>query len=847
MIDTKAEENAVYNELLARGYAGTIDTHFWLGLRQIEALKNGQVDQGWMWLDGRPLDPAMANWRPTEPNDWNGSGGVENGDEDYAQFDFDPSGITWNDMADNGGGGNSWPIFEFTGTTAVKWYKQEVGGVKTEITGFTSNSLKINPASTTTYFYEVEAAGLSTCSTSITITVNDPPTLLSATNMVACDNNLDGDPTNTNKAAFDLAQQKDDILSSSSSPDRKVFFYESNPKALAVADSVSTSSLYTNIQNPQTLHYRIQNTVTGCFSATVGTFDLIVQDLPPEISISDFRECDDTSAGNDKDGKRVFDLTQKTSEVFTALGGTTADYEISYHLSLTDAQDPSTAVTSYITADYTDEKEIFVRIKSNATGCVRYDNSFNVGVDKLPELTGTSYLVEQCETDGEFKYNLTTVAPRFSSNYMNETFEFYRDAGLTNQIINPESFTAATTTNIYLKIINNDTGCERFDDQAEGASNIVLTLMIGTNSVPTTFSPLRFIRCFDSETDPTPGYDTFGIPVFEDIADALILASPSYNAPNVEVMFYESQEDAIFQQNEIASFNNGVLNLIAPYTNSDQFNQEIWAGVEDIGLTTITCLGRLKVADLIVTPNPTFDLPEEFVFCKNYGFDTISVTNPSDAYTYAWERNGVAIPLQTSQDLTITQGGTYSVTATNPTTGCSTTKIVGVMESEKAYMEPEYITVYDLTGDGSNRIEIRTGVDLLGIGDYEFALNDGPFQDNPIFENVSPGIHTVVVRDKNGCGIQEINVSVIGYTNFFTPNGDNKNDTWQILGVSDVFQSESIIYIFDRHGRLMAQIAADGAGWDGTYNGTPMPADDYWFQVKLEDGRSFTGHFSLVR
>jgi gliding motility-associated-like protein len=56
-----------------------------------------------------------------------------------------------------------------------------------------------------------------------------------------------------------------------------------------------------------------------------------------------------------------------------------------------------------------------------------------------------------------------------------------------------------------------------------------------------------------------------------------------------------------------------------------------------------------------------------------------------------------------------------------------------------------------------------------------------------------------------------------------------------------------LIYIFDRHGRLMAQIPADGIGWDGTYNGSALPADDYWFRVKLQDGRSFTGHFSLVR
>ncbi len=258
-----------------------------------------------------------------------------------------------------------------------------------------------------------------------------------------------------------------------------------------------------------------------------------------------------------------------------------------------------------------------------------------------------------------------------------------------------------------------------------------------------------------------------------------------------------------------------------------------------------TCIVEEYIT-LQVNENPVLDLPEDLVFCQNLGYDTIYVINPSATYTYEWARNGVP-STQTTQNLIITDGGTYTVTATNPVTGCSTTKAVEVYKSEIALFEPEDITVYDLTGDGSNRIEINNSTSALGIGDYEFALNDNPYQDSPVFENVPPGVHTLSVKDKNGCGILRHEVSVIGYPFYFTPNGDGKNDTWQILGVNTTFQPSSIVYIFDRHGRLMAQLSAGGNGWDGSYNGAPMPADDYWFRTKLEDGRSFTGHFSLVR
>ncbi|MBY0486136.1 MAG: T9SS type B sorting domain-containing protein, partial [Flavobacteriaceae bacterium] len=57
------------------------------------------------------------------------------------------------------------------------------------------------------------------------------------------------------------------------------------------------------------------------------------------------------------------------------------------------------------------------------------------------------------------------------------------------------------------------------------------------------------------------------------------------------------------------------------------------------------------------------------------------------------------------------------------------------------------------------------------------------------------------------------------------------------------------IYIFDRFGKLIKQISPDGAGWDGTYNGQPLPSTDYWFTVDYMESidKQFKAHFSLKR
>jgi valyl-tRNA synthetase len=71
-----------------------------------------------------------------------------------------------------------------------------------------------------------------------------------------------------------------------------------------------------------------------------------------------------------------------------------------------------------------------------------------------------------------------------------------------------------------------------------------------------------------------------------------------------------------------------------------------------------------------------------------------------------------------------------------------------------------------------------------------------------------------------------------------------------------------IVEIFDRHGKLLfiqrvgsfntgGTNTVDGdefEGWDGEYNGHPMPSDDYWYLITLEDIRKqYTGHFTLKR
>src|SRR5690606_33993026 len=119
-------------------------------------------------------------------------------------------------------------------------------------------------------------------------------------------------------------------------------------------------------------------------------------------------------------------------------------------------------------------------------------------------------------------------------------------------------------------------------------------------------------------------------------------------------------------------------------------------------------------------------------------------------------------------------------------------------------------------------------------GSFVYQLDNGPIQESNVFTNVPGGIHSFTVYDVNGCIDPVVFTDVIhlvNYPHFFTPNGDGINDTWNIFDLT-ISQDQAKIFIFDRYGKLLTQIAPAGIGWHGTYNGKPVPASDYWFVVE---------------
>ena len=427
-----------------------------------------------------------------------------------------------------------------------------------------------------------------------------------------------------------------------------------------------------------------------------------------------------------------------------------------------------------------------------------------VTVQELPIANNITIL--QCDDsvqDGITSFNLTNSEEDITGETIGtRDVNYYEDAGLTI-LIDGTNYTNLTNPQIiYAEVIDIDSGCSSIAE---------ITLDITT----VTSGNLALIETCDDFVE-----DGF---VFFDLsfADSQILDGAPLNAT---VNYYETYDEAILQIN---SLSNTYFNIIPN-------EQIIFARVNNnndcYGIMEVT----LKVKSLPQLNN-TF---ETVYYCLNSFPETITldggiINDTPNNYYYNWSTG------ETTMMIEVNALGTYSVIVTEPD-GCANERIINVLGSDVATIQN--IEVTDLSNN--NVVTVLA----TGAGDYEYSIVsvNGPYQDSNTFEYLSAGIYTVYIRDiKNDCGIVTEDVSIIGYPKFFTPNGDTVNDTWQIKGISEQFQPNTKVYIFDRFGKLLYTLNSPFDSWDGTFNGKPLPTSDYWFSATLEDGRTFTNHFTL--
>lgn len=653
------------------------------------------------------------------------------------------------------------------------------------------------------------------------------PVVTTPVTLKQCDSDTDG------IAPFNLTV-KNNFISANSALETFTYFTtfagaETNDLNVIIANPIAYNTPNTSVW------VRVVNS-NGC--SNVARLDLIVSvtQLPSSFIILDLHKCDDyiDATNNEYDGIANFDLTPIYNSIQAFLPPPSSNYSVKFYKNQidfnaeTDSFGNSLAInpiSNYRNIGYPNQQTIFVRIDSNIDNSCYGDKNFNLIVEPTPifHTVGVNNLIRHCDDDqdGIYGFDTTTLEADILQGQTNISFTYFDATGASISSPLPNPFFVTSTSTITVRMTNNPSLA------SDGACFYEKSITFLVDDKPEAFAvlPDRFITCDDEINNPA---NQDGLVVF----NTATLETDILQGQTGMIVTYTLQDGTV-RSTLGPTFESGTQDVLVTVTN----------------ILNTTCPAT-TILNFVVNPIPNIDLnlngQANELICTNLPSFTVTLnagiidgTSISN-YTYQWFLEGVLILGATNYSITVNTGGIYTVSVTT-SFGCSTTRTIEVTTSVIASIED--INIVDLTD--VNSVEVI----VSGNGDYVYSIQDpyGPYQTSPIFNNVPIGIHTVYIKDLNECGIAQQTISVVGVPHFFTPNGDGINDTWNLKGVSNQFYSKSMIYIYDRYGKLIKQITPLGRGWDGLFNGNLAPADDYWYNIKLDDGRSSRGHFSLKR
>lgn len=214
-----------------------------------------------------------------------------------------------------------------------------------------------------------------------------------------------------------------------------------------------------------------------------------------------------------------------------------------------------------------------------------------------------------------------------------------------------------------------------------------------------------------------------------------------------------------------------------------------------------------------------------------------------------YDKNDIQLETNTSGEfIDIAAADGYTVKATHIPTSCSESS----NDNPENYI-PEILDIKELSinVDDSQKNKLTVNA-AFGLQSYQYSIDDGDFGKNNEFPILQTKNYKITVRDARGC---ELTLNVLGtyvsikVLNIFTPNGDGKNDYWYPLEVEDYHNIK--VFIYDRYSRKVQNFQGVTKGWDGTYNGNPLPTGDYWYTIYYNElsgeEKKIMGHFTLYR
>lgn len=527
----------------------------------------------------------------------------------------------------------------------------------------------------------------------------------------------------------------------------------------------------------------------ACFDETQIAF--IVHTIPVAYPVPDFIECD-----TDNDSLFSFD----TSNIETTVLNGQTSMNVSY-IDENGDDLPSPLPNPFSTRSQT----ITVKVENSLTStCYDETNvSFVVSEQPIAYPISNEYVCDDISNDGEHTFILSSYNSQILNGQSSSIFEIKYFHTLVNAESNqfplPNTYIVNSTSQPVFARIQNSNNNECYD---------ITSFELGVHYLPIANKPQDLLVCDNENND---GTETFDLSLQND--QILNGQSDTGNRISYHLSMLDAQND---------------VNPLKFLFNNLENPQTVYVRLENVNFQDCFTINSFQI---FVMEKPYLTMSNQWAICDESSVEIIADSGYDE---YIWSTG------ETSESIFVDNPGDYEITVVNNygNIQCEYSKTISVIESRIAIINS--IEIEDWT-QNDNTISIF----VEGTGVYEYSIDGQNYQDKNEFFNLPIDDYIVYVRDKNGCGITTDTVYLMYYPNFFTPNDDGYNDRWQIINSEK--EPNNKVYIYDRFGKLIAQLSSIDEGWDGLYNGSQMPSSDYWFVVFRENGKTYKGHFTLKR
>ena len=283
-----------------------------------------------------------------------------------------------------------------------------------------------------------------------------------------------------------------------------------------------------------------------------------------------------------------------------------------------------------------------------------------------------------------------------------------------------------------------------------------------------------------------------------------------------------------------------------------ELNNLISAGTVDVEVrftfSNITCPDMTdednKTVTIYDSPISLINLTGDTTIC-NGDVLTLSALGDLTDLSFEWLFDNMSLGSISAID--VDDAGMYELVVVNqggcPDTSDALNLSVIEIEFDKVIASPDVISEgesAELTVEGN-------------ASAYTWTSSDGLVSENGELVVVSPVNQTTyqVEAELNGC-TETVSVDVlvrkkIDPPSAFTPNGDGKNEEWNIAGLETFPNAE--VRVFNRWGHEVYSSVTDEGNWDGTNRGKPLPVGTYYYIISpnAEQQTDFEGSVTIVR